>query len=161
MYTEKPMLKRLGALIAALSALAAQVSAPPTPRRPVTDTYHGVKVTDDYRWLEDFNNPEVKPWSVAQNKVSRSFLDALPGRDAITGQIRLIFQPPKATYGLIGERKGVFFAQKSDPQHQHPVIVTLTSLDDLASEHVVLDPDALDPKHLTAVDFARPSVDGR
>jgi prolyl oligopeptidase len=161
MYTEKPMLKRIGGFIAPVFALVAQVSVPPTPRRPVTDTYHSVKITDDYRWLEDFDNPEVKQWSATQNKVSRAFLDALPGRDAIVGQLRPIFQPPKARYGLIGERKGVFFAQKSDPQHQHPVIVTLTSLDDLTSEHVVLDPDALDPKHLTAVDFTRPSVDGR
>jgi prolyl oligopeptidase len=155
------MLKRIGAFIAALSALVAQVSAPPTPRRPVTDTYHGVKITDDYRWLEDFENPEVKRWSAAQNKVSRGFLDSLPGRDAIAAQLRLIFQPHKPSYDLIDERKGVFLAQKRDPQHQHPVIVTLTSLDDLASEHVVLDPDAIDPKHLTAIDFARPSVDGR
>jgi prolyl oligopeptidase len=161
MYTEKPMLKATGGIIAAVSVLAAQVSAPPTPRRPVADTYHSVKIADDYRWLEDFDNPEVKQWSAAQNKVSRGFLDALPGRDAIAGRLRLILQPSKATYDLIGERNGVFFAQKSDPQHQHPVIVTLTSLDDVSSEHVVLDPDALDPKHLTAIDFARPSVDGR
>ncbi len=155
------MIKGISGVVAAVSALLAQVAAPPTPRRPVTDSYHSIKVTDDYRWLEDFDNPEVKQWSAAQNKISRGFLDALTGRDAIARQLRLIFQPHKATYDLIGERKGIFFAQKSDPQHQHPVIVTLASLDDLASEHVVLDPDAIDPKHLTAVDFARPSVDGR
>jgi prolyl oligopeptidase len=155
------MIKGISGVVAAVSALLAQAAAPPTPRRPVTDSYHSIKVTDDYRWLEDFDNPEVKQWSAAQNKISRGFLDALTGRDAIARQLRLIFQPHKATYDLIDERKGIFFAQKSDPQHQHPVIVTLASLDDLASEHVVLDPDAIDPKHLTAVDFARPSVDGR
>jgi len=161
MYTEKPMLKAIGGLIATVSVVLAQVAAPPTPKRPVTDTYHSIKVTDDHRWLEDFDNPEVKQWSAAQNKASRAFLDVLAHRDAIAGQLRLIFQPPKATYDLIGARNGAFFAQRSDPQHQHPVIVTLASLDDLTSEHVVLDPDALDPKHLTAIDFARPSVDGR
>src|SRR5579864_8480153 len=113
------MLKRIGGFIAAVAALQAQVSAPPTARRPVTDEYHSVKITDDYRWLEDFDNAEVKHWTAAENKVSRGFLDALPGRDAITGQLRLILQPPKARYGLIDERKGTFFAQKSDPQHQH------------------------------------------
>jgi prolyl oligopeptidase len=155
------MIKGISGVVAAVSALLAQVAVPPTPRRPVTDSYHSIKVTDDYRWLEDFDSPEVKQWSAAQNKISRGFLDAITGRDAIARQLRLIFQPHKATYDLIGERKGIFFAQKSDPQHQHPVIITLASLDDLASEHVVLDPDAIDPKHLTAVDFARPSVDGR
>ncbi len=161
MYTEKPMLKATGGFIATLSVLLAQVAAPPTPKRPVADTYHSIRVTDDYRWLEDFDNPEVKQWSAEQNKTSRAFLDVLAGRDTIARQLRLIFQPPKATYELIAERKGILFAEKSDLQHQHPVIVTLASLDDLASERVVLDPDAIDPKHLTAIDFARPSVDGR
>ena len=155
------MIKGISGVIAALSALLAQAATPPTPRRPVTDTYHSIKITDDYRWLEDFDNSEVKHWSAAQNKISRGFLDALPGRDAIAGQLRLIFQPHKATYDLIAERNGIFFAQKSDPQHQHPVIVTLRSLDDLSSERVVLDPDSIDLKHLTEIDFARPSVDGR
>ena len=50
---------------------------------------------------------------------------------------------------------------KSDQQHQHQIVVTLASLDDLASERTVLDPDAIDAKHLTEIDFAVPSVDGR
>jgi len=37
------------------------IPAPPnTPKRPVTDQYHGVTVTDEYRWLENWNDPEVK-----------------------------------------------------------------------------------------------------
>ena len=50
---------------------------------------------------------------------------------------------------------------KSDQQHQHQIVVTLTSLDDLSSARTILDPDAIDPKHLTEIDFAVPSVDGR
>ncbi|HVP48367.1 MAG TPA: hypothetical protein VMT32_17355, partial [Bryobacteraceae bacterium] len=56
---------RIAFLLAGASILAAQ--PPATPKRPVTDIYHGVRVTDDYRWLEDFSNPEVKAWSDAQN----------------------------------------------------------------------------------------------
>ena len=44
---------------------------PPTKKEPVTDTYHGVAVTDDYRWLEDWNNKDVKAWSEAQNAYAR------------------------------------------------------------------------------------------
>ena len=50
---------------------------------------------------------------------------------------------------------------KSDRQHRHQIVVTLDSLDDLASEHTVLDPNAIDGRHLAAIDFAVPSVDGR
>jgi hypothetical protein len=37
---------------------AAIVAAQPpaTLKRPVTDTYHWVQVSDDYRWLGDFSN---------------------------------------------------------------------------------------------------------
>jgi prolyl oligopeptidase len=144
----------------ALSQTIAQTVPPPTPKKPATDTYNKVTVTDNYRWLEDFDDPAVKQWADAQNAAARASLDALPQRDAISHQLRLIFQPPKAQYFPIVKR-GAIFAMKSDPQHQHQIVVTLASLDDLASERVVLDPDALDAKHLTAIDFAVPSVDGR
>jgi prolyl oligopeptidase len=61
----------------ALVALAQGPSIPQppaTPRRPVTEEYQGVKVTDDYRWLENWDDPEVKQWSAAQNARSREYL---------------------------------------------------------------------------------------
>jgi protease II len=47
-------------------AQAPVVPRPPaTPKRPMTDEYGAIKVTDDYRWLENWDNPEVKQWSAA------------------------------------------------------------------------------------------------
>jgi len=132
-----------------------------TPKKPVTDTYGEVTVTDDYRWLENFDDPAVKQWAAAQNAAARTFLDALPDRDALSRELRQVFQPAQARYFPIAQRGGKIFAMKSDRQHQHQFVVTLASLDDLASERTVLDPDALDAQHLTAIDFAAPSVDGR
>ena len=70
---------------------AANIPAPPpTPKHPVTDIYHGVKVTEDYRWLEDWNDPEVKQWSAAQNARTREYLDHLPiaaGHQAAPAQL--------------------------------------------------------------------------
>src|SRR5579862_2231813 len=151
---------RIAPLLTA-AALLAQTAPPPTPKKPVTDTYHKVTVTDDYRWLEDFDDPAVKQWAAAQNAYSRTALDALPDRDALSGELRKIFQPAKARYFPLVQRGAAIFAMKSDQRHQHQIVVTLTSLDDLSSERTVLDPDALDPKHLTEIDFAVPSVDGR
>ena len=45
-------------------------------KRPVIETYHGVTVTDDYRWLEDDSAPDVQAWVAAQNQVARAYLDA-------------------------------------------------------------------------------------
>jgi prolyl oligopeptidase len=132
-----------------------------TPKKPVTDTYGKVTVTDDYRWLENFDDPAVKQWADAQNAAARSFLEALPDRDSVSRELRQIFQPAKPRYFPIEQRGGKIFAMKSDRQHQHQIVVTLASLDDLASERTVLDPDAIDPQHLTEIDFAVPSVDGR
>jgi hypothetical protein len=54
-----------------------------TPKKPVTDEYQGVKVQDDYQWLEKDDDPAVKAWSDAQNQRTRKYLDKLPDRAAI------------------------------------------------------------------------------
>src|SRR5580700_11940819 len=74
--TFEVMLRIALILILAVCSLLAQ-----TPKKPVTDTYDKVKVTDDYRWLENFDEPAVKQWAEAQNTTARAFLDALPDRD--------------------------------------------------------------------------------
>ena len=53
---------------------------PPTERRTVVDEFFGTKVTDDYRWLEDSNDPDVKCWSDAQNAFARSSPRRHPAR---------------------------------------------------------------------------------
>ena len=150
------MLRVIAILILTIFSLRAQA-----PKKPVSDTYDKVKVIDDYRWLENFDDPAVKQWADGQNARARASLDALPNRDALARELRQIFQPVKPRYFPIERRGGKIFAMKSDPQHQHQIVVTLGSLDDLSSEGTVLDPDAIDPKHLTEIDFAVPSVDGR
>ncbi|MGA2902983.1 MAG: hypothetical protein ABSD98_04075, partial [Candidatus Korobacteraceae bacterium] len=65
----------------ALFAVAWQTAVPPlptTPKHPVVDEYNGVKVTDDYRWLEDGKSPEVIAWTEAENAHARAILDPLP-----------------------------------------------------------------------------------
>src|SRR6516162_8978405 len=61
-----------------LPAQAAKNPAPPkTPKKPVTDVYHGVKVTDPYRWLEDAKDPAVRKWTAAQNRYTRAYFKRL------------------------------------------------------------------------------------
>ena len=45
-----------------VSSLLAQTT-PLASKKPVIDTYNTVKVTDDYRWLENFDDPAVKQWT--------------------------------------------------------------------------------------------------
>jgi prolyl oligopeptidase len=150
------------ALAAALAFGASPAAAQPaTPKIPMTDTYHGVKVVDDYRWLENGDNPKVKAWSAAQNARSRSFLDQLPGRKALGARIEhLVTSRPASISGPV-LRGGRTFAWCFDPAHkQQPWIVLLPSLASVEGMRAVVDPNALDASGHTAVDWFVPSPDG-
>ncbi len=134
---------------------------PATPNKPVTDVYHGVKVVDDYRWLEDFNDPAVRAWADAENRYARAYLDALPARPALYEQLKRLLSYPSPRYRSLTYRNGILFALKEQPPKEQPFLVTLKSPDDQASEHVVLDPNQLDAQGTTAIDFFVPSTDGK
>ena len=53
---------------------AVAATAPPTPKHPVTNVYHGTAVVDDYVWLENVDDPAVKTWNAAQIQMSRAYL---------------------------------------------------------------------------------------
>jgi prolyl oligopeptidase len=66
---------------AAVSLLA---QTPPATRVDnVTETIHGVRIADPYRWLEDQTSPETRAWIETQNGYARAFLDRIPEREAI------------------------------------------------------------------------------
>ena len=56
------------------------LSQPVAPVKPVTDTYFGTKVVDNYRWMEDLNSPELVAWWHAQAAYTKDYLAKLPGR---------------------------------------------------------------------------------
>lgn len=133
---------------------------PATPKIPVTDEYHSVKVIDDYRWLEDSSNPSVREWIAAQNELSRSVLEKLPARAVIAEGLKKLFTARSVFYYNFYRRK-LFFALKSHPAKNQPVLVALKSPDDLSSEQVILDPNLLNPRGTTAIGYFVPSLDGR
>jgi prolyl oligopeptidase len=150
----------LAAAAGALAFLPASAQ-PVTPRIPVTDTYHGVKVVDDYRWLENGENPKVKAWSDAQNAAARAVLDRLPGRRALAARVEHLVtaRPPSIARPIV--RGGKTFAVAFDPsKKQQPWIVLLPSTTSTDGMRAVVDPNALDPSGGTAFDWFVPSPDG-
>src|SRR5882724_8007922 len=143
------------------SQLAAAQPAPETPRKPVSTQYHDVTVEDPYQWLENDNDPQVKSWSDAQNQRTRQYLDKLPDRAAIEKQLTEWYAKTSPSYSPLVSRPGILFAMKFQPPKQQPLLVTLASADDLKSEKVVLDPNVLDAKGTTAIDWFVPSLDGK
>src|SRR5216110_1834459 len=153
-------------LLSALAGLApiefaAVTPDPQTPKKPVSTKYQGVTVEDPYQWLEEDNDPRVKAWSGAQNQRTRQYLDRLPDRAAIAKQLTEWYAKTSPSYSSLVSRPGILFAMKFQPPKQQQLLVTLTSADDLKSEKVVLDPNVLDPKGTTAIDWFVPSLDGK
>jgi prolyl oligopeptidase len=133
---------------------------PATPQHPVTDTFYGVQVTDSYRWLEDVSNPDVKAWVAAQNRFTRSILDASPTRAQLSQELAAAFSRRPVRYDNLQVAGGRLFAIKAAPQRQQPELVVFASPDG-GDEKVLLDPITLDPTGAVAIDFYRPSHDGK
>jgi prolyl oligopeptidase len=151
----------LGLALALLVHAQDHRALPVTPKKPVVDEYHGIKITDDYRWLEDWNDPTVREWSDAQNRRTRAYLDALAVREPIRKRLREMVYATSVSYYSIQGRAPAFFAVKVQPPKNQPFLVALKSLDDPASERVIVDPNQLNPKGSTAIDFYAPSLDAR
>ena len=132
-----------------------------TPKKPVTDVYNGVSVTDDYRWLENPSDPAVRAWSDAQNRTARQYLDALPLRATLYDELKRLYSQPSPRYSALQSRPGALFALKNQPPQEQPLLVLLNSADDLGSERVILDPNRLDPTGGTEIDFYVPSLDSK
>jgi prolyl oligopeptidase len=156
------LLSVIGAIVvtAALDLPTAE-PAQITPKKPVSTKYQGVTVDDPYQWLEKDDEPEVKAWSDAQNQQTRQYLDQLPDRVAIEKQLTEWFAKTSPSYSSLVSRPGLLFLMKFQPPKQQPLLVTLTSADDLKSEKIVLDPNVLDAKGTTTIDWFVPSLDGK
>jgi prolyl oligopeptidase len=132
---------------------------PATEKHPVTDTYHGIPVTDNYRWLDDAKDTKVQAWVQAQNSFTRSVLDRIGSRGAVTERLKELYSEKAVSYRGV-TYSGKLFALKNQPPNQQPVLVMLTSPDDLTTERVVVDPNRLDSQGGIAIDFFSPTLDG-
>lgn len=144
---------------AGVAVAAAGSERPVTEKRPVKDTYHDVTVVDDYRWLENWDDPAVKTWSDAQNAHARSVLDSLASVREIRQRVTEL-QSGVSGYSRGTFRAGRYFFIKREPSRDQPRLVVLSSPGAAASERVVLDPLAMDPKGGTSIDWFVPSPDG-
>ncbi|MFT3707692.1 MAG: prolyl oligopeptidase family serine peptidase [Archangium sp.] len=142
-------------------ALAAAPAVPATPKKPVTDTYFGTKIVDDYRWLEDGADAKVSAWSDAQNAYSRSVLDASKNRPALEKRITELLSHQSPTWYGVVHRQGKVFAYKRAPPKAQPMIVTMAPDLAEASEKLLFDPEVFDPTGNTSIDFMEPSLDGK
>jgi len=134
---------------------------PATPKKPVTDDYNGVKIVDDYRWLEPPADPDVRKWSDAENARTRAYLDPLPVRAGLANRLKELYGGQSSRFSALEVRGSVLFAIQNQPPKLQSFLVTLGSVDDPNSARAIVDPNAMDPSGSTAIDFYEPSLDGK
>lgn len=120
------------------------------------DDYFGTSVADPYRWLENSDDPEVREWLQAQGAATRSYLDGLPGRDAVSAALRRAVGLPRS--GLPVHRGRAWFRTHNDGVQQQDVVLVSDQPFDRARTLIDPNPVALDAS--TAVAAAVPNQDG-
>ena len=151
----------LGAAALLARIALGQAEPPATVIDPVADRFGQVRVVDDYRWLEDSASPRTKDWVERQNTYTRSFLDRLPDRDPIRLAKREMEAGTHVAYAHVRVSNGVYFALRDAPPNEQSVLVAMTNPDDLSTEHTIVDPNRIDAKGGVAINWYRPSPDGR
>src|SRR5207237_322050 len=158
------LLARISALslvLAGGAALAAAIPPPQTPAGTTVDIIQGAQVADPYRWLENASDPKVQAWSDAQNARTRAYLDALPSEETTKAQLTKLITATSPSYSELMARGNAVFAIYSDPAKQQPMLVTLDAKADPKSRKILLDPNAIDSKGLTSMDWFVPSPEGK
>src|SRR6202790_164952 len=95
------------------TVLSAQsLNYPVTRKSDQLDDYHGVKVADPYRWLEDDHSAETAAWVAAENEVTLAYLDKIPYRAQVKKRLEELFNYAKYTAPV--RRGDYYFYSKND-----------------------------------------------
>ena len=119
-------------------AVAAQgLSYPSTKSVDHVDAYHGVKVADPYRWLEDDTSADTAAWVEAQNKVTFAYLDKIPYRAALTTRLKSLYDYAK--FGSPSRKGDYYFFSKNDGLQNQSVLYIQKGLN--GTPEVLIDPN--------------------
>ena len=130
---------------------------PTTRKTDQVDDYHGSKVADPYRWLEDPDSEETKAWVEAQNQITFGYLGEIQVREKIKQRLTQLWNYEK--YGSPFKEGDRYFYFKNDGLQNQSVLYTLTSLD--AEPTVLIDPNILSEDGTIALSGLSISEDGK
>ena len=122
-----------------------------------SDDYHGTRVADPYRWLEDIDSSATHDWIEAENKVTFDYLAKIPGREKIRQRLTEIwnyerYSPPEQ-YG------GRYFYTHNDGLQNQAVLYVADS--PAAAPRLLLDPNTLSADGTIALKSYAISDDGK
>ena len=153
----------LATLAFAMTLLAANGAPTPTltyPRAKTVDQiddYHGTKVADPYRWLEDTDSTDTREWIDAENKLTFGYLDQIPYRQAIHDRLKTLWNYER--YGVPEQQGSRYFYQHNNGLQNQNVLLVADSL--TAEPHLLLDPNTLSADGIVALTGHAISDDGK
>lgn len=137
----------------------AQYNYPPTKRIPVTDVYFGKTVTDNYRWLENMNDPNVQQWFKEQHDFTDSLLDLIPGRDSLFNEFKRLIALAPAEISGITRKANRYFYKKTLPGDQVGKLYYRNGKD--GKEILLYDPVKNSNGKTYSINYFMPSEDGK
>ena len=142
-------MKKLLSLLLMSSTIAAhaQLQYPQTKKTTVTDDYHGIKVEDPYRWLEDDHATDTKEWVKEQNKVTFGYLATIPFRDKVKKRLEQLWNYPK--YSSPFKKADRYYFFKNDGLQNQSIMYSQLGLDGTPEEF--LNPNTLNKEGVAAL----------
>ena len=147
----------LAIIINTLTARGDTLSYPDSKPGKTVDTLHHIKVPDPYRWLEDLNSDQTSAWVKAQNSLTDSYLDAIPGRQALENHLTKLWNVERL--GVPSFEGGSYFFSKNNGLQNQSVLYSSKSLD--LEPTVLLDPNKLSKDGTVALNSYEVSPDGK
>jgi prolyl oligopeptidase len=135
----------------------ASLEYPETKKEAVVDTIFGTPVEDPYRWLEDDNSEATASWVKAQNDVTFTYLNMLPGRDSIKARLTSLWNYPK--FSVPFKEAGKYFFYKNNGLQNQSVLYIKDSLD--GEPRILLDPNSLSQDGTVALAGTEITPDGK
>lgn len=129
---------------------------PPAQKSDHVDDYHGTKVADPYRWLENPDASESRQWIEAENKLTFDYLKQIPQRNAIKERLTELWNYER--FGVPFKEGGRYFLTRNNGLQNQSVLYTLGSLD--AEPKLLLDPNTLSKDGTVALKGYAISDDG-
>ncbi len=135
---------------------------PKAEKRPLEETLHGVKIVDNYRWLEDGTSHDTQKWVAEEMAYTNAVLDPLPGRDAIHQRLTELLSIGSLTAPQIGG-KYYFYTRREGMQNQPVLYVREGGAEakSNAKDRVLLDVNQLAADGTIALDWYQPSENGK
>src|SRR5690349_21260451 len=124
-----------GVLLGAVAGL----KYPASRKIQQVDDYHGTKVADPYRWLEDSDSAETAAWVEAENKLTFGYLAGLPERERFHSLLTRLYNYER--YADPSIQGGRYFFSRNDGLQNQNVLFTMDTLG--GTPRVLLDPNTL------------------